>query len=321
MTFLSPGRLLALLAVAVLVAAYVVLALRRRSVAVRFTELDLLASVAPRRPGWRRHVPPAAFALMLVALCIGWARPQADTRVASERATVMLALDVSNSMNATDVSPDRFTQEKRGAAAFISSLPARLRVGLVVFDRAAREVAAPTQDHSSVVDAVQALQLGPGTAIGEAVYTSLSAVQRDATQQTQAAGGELPPPPARIVLLSDGGNTAGRDPSSAATDAKAAGVPVSTIAYGTQDGSVTINGVTIPVPADVGALRALATDSGGTAYTAASGSELRSVYRDIGSQVGTTTKLTEVTSWLVGLGLLAGLVAALASLAWSPRFP
>jgi len=318
-SFLVPSRLWLLVAVALLVVAYVVLARRRTSYAVRFTELDLLASVAPRRPGWRRHVPPVAFALMLVALTVGFARPQAETRVPRERATVVVALDVSNSMDAVDVSPTRIAAAKDAAVAFVHGLPARLRVGLVAFDRNARQVTAPTTDHEQVVQAVRSLTLGPGTAIGEAVHTALAAIATDASAGSAAAGGELPPPPARIVLLSDGSNVAGRTPAEAAGAARAAGVPVSTIAFGTPDGEVTIQGQTIPVPADVASLRELALDSGGKPYTAQSGSALRAVYADIGSQVGTTLQRTEVTSWLVGLGLLAGLATALTALLWSPR--
>ena len=321
MTFLVPSRLWLLLGVLAVAVAYLLLQRRRTSYAVRFTELDLLASVAPRRPGWRRHVPAAAFLLMLLALTVGFARPQADTLVARERATVVVALDVSNSMSAVDVSPSRIAAAKDAAVQFISGLPGRLRVGLVAFDGTARLVAAPTEDHASVSAAVSQLVLGPGTAIGEAVHASLQTITDDAAAESHAGAGEVTPAPARIVLLSDGFTTLGRSPTLAAVEAKQAGVPVSTIAYGTPDGVVTIEGHTIGVPADVASLQALARDSGGTAYTAESRTELRSVYADIGSQVGTTTKRTEVTSWLVGLSLLAGAVSAVTALLWTPRLP
>jgi len=320
-TFAAPGRLWLLLAVLALAASYVVLQFRRRGYAVRFTELELLASVAPRVPGWRRQVPAAAFLLLLTAMTLAWARPQAERRVPREQATVMVALDVSNSMSAVDVSPTRIAAAKAAAVDFVSGLPQRLRVGLVAFDGNAREVAVPTDDHAAVAAAIRGLRLGPATAIGEAVYASLAAIRDDAAVSATPGSAPLPPPPARVVLLSDGTNTVGRDPLEAAQAARDSGVPVSTIAYGTPDGVVEIEGREIPVPADVGTLRALAQDSGGTAYTAASDEELRGVYRDIGSQVGTRVEKRDVTEWYVGAGLLAAAVAGVTSLLWFSRLP
>jgi len=222
-----------------------------------------------------------------------------------------VALDVSNSMAATDVSPTRLGAAKEGATAFVKSLPSNLKVGLVAFYRDAREVAAPTTDHSSVEDAINGLSLGPGTAIGDAVETSLSAIGAQNDSKI----------PARIVLLSDGGNTVGEGIATAAANAKSDGVAVSTIAYGTPDGTVTIQGQVIPVPADVDALRSLAVDSGGKAYTAQTLGQLKAVYNDIGSKFVTKPKTTEISDEFVGIALLAGLVCAAAALLWSPRLP
>ncbi len=317
--FLAPWRLLLLLGVAALVAAYVVLARRRSRYAVRFTELDLLASVAPRRPGWRRHVPAGLLALALVVLTAGFARPQSEVDVPAERATVVVALDVSLSMEAVDVDPTRLSAAQQSATGFVDSLPARFNVGLVSFSKVASVVVPPTQDHRAVTRAVQDLQLSDGTAIGEAVLASLGSLALVPGER----GG--PPPPARIVLLSDGTNTQGRSVADAEAAATRAGVPVSTIAFGTQAGTVEIqteNGrQRIPVPVDRAALRDLAESTGGTAFTAESGSALSDVYRDIGSQVGTTTQLREVTSRYTGLGLLLAAVAAGLGLAWGTRLP
>jgi Ca-activated chloride channel family protein len=312
-SFLAAERLLLLLLVAALAAAYVLLQRRRPRYAVRFTELDLLASVAPKVPGWRRHVSAGLLLLSLVALTTAFARPQADRQVPRERATVVVALDVSLSMQATDVSPDRFTAAKQAAREFIRGLPDRFNVSLVAFSATASVVMPPTQDHLAVERAVDGLALGQGTAIGEAVVASLEALRSVPGEQG------LPPPPARIVLLSDGANTSGRPVELAQQAARAAGVPVSTIAYGTQDGVVDVEGQLIPVPVDRPALAALGQATGGEAYQAESGDELQQVYDDIGSQVGTTTERQEVTAVLTGLGLAAALAAAVTSLLWSPR--
>jgi Ca-activated chloride channel family protein len=312
--FDAPVRLLLLLVVLALVAAYVWLQRRRPAYAVRFTELDLLASVAPRTPGWRRHVPAALLLLSLVALTTAFAKPTVEAKVPRERATVVVALDTSASMLATDVSPDRFSAAKDSAKAFIERLPERFNVGLVSFNAAASVVVSPTQDHDAVRDAVDRLQLSGGTAIGEAVLASLDAIRSVAGEDPKA-------PPARIVLLSDGGNTVGRPLSFAAQAALAAGVPVSTIAYGTASGTVEVQGQTVPVPVDAPALEAFAQSTQGQSYSAASGEELNGVYADIGSQVGYTKQRKEVTAAVTGLGLLAALGAAVTALLWTSRFP
>jgi Ca-activated chloride channel homolog len=315
LSFLSPGRLWLVLAVAGLVAAYVVMQRRRTKYAVRFTNLALLDRLAPRRPGWRRHLPAAAFLLMLGLLVVGFARPTAEVQVPRERATVLVAIDVSTSMEATDIAPSRIESAKRAAGAFVDRLPERFNVGLVTFAGGASMVVAPTQDHAQVRAAIDGVRLGPGTAIGEAVFSSLAGI---AAVGDDSAG---EPTPARIVLMSDGSNTGGRSPEDAARAATAAGVPVSTIAYGTADGTVTINGQTLRVPADADALRALAQGTGGQAYEAASGEELGEVYEDIGSSIGTRTERQEVSAWFLGAGLVAAALAAALSLLWFSRLP
>jgi Ca-activated chloride channel homolog len=318
MTFLSPERLWILLAVAAVAALYVVMQRRRRAYAVRFTQLHLLDKVAPRRPGWRRHVPAAAFLVCLTLLVLGFSRPEANVKVPRERATVVVAVDTSLSMEATDVRPSRLEAAKSAAVSFIQSLPATFNVGLVAFSGQATVAVAPTTNHAAVEQGVQALNLGPSTAIGEAVYTSLNAIaSHDATLQKDDAT----PPPARIVLLSDGTNTVGRDPSEAADAAKQVHVPVSTIAYGTAEGTVEAQGQTIPVPVDGPSLEKLANATGGEFYEAKSGDELKDVYKDIGSSIGYRTERHEVTSWFVGAALLAALAAAAASLRWFARLP
>jgi Ca-activated chloride channel family protein len=313
--FLSPGRLWLLLLVAALAVGYVLASRRRPARALRFSELDLLASVLPRSAAWKRHVPPVLLLLTLTALTTAFARPTGQVDVPRERATVVVALDVSLSMLADDVSPDRITAAKQSAADFVEGLPDRFDVGLVAFSGRAGVVVSPTQDHAAVVAAVDGLRLDEATAIGEAVFASLDAVASVPTE----VGAEAPP--ARIVLLSDGTNTSGRSLPAAAEAAREAGVPVSTIAYGTPDGTVEVRGDLISVPVDAPALAELAEATDGSAFTAESGEELRSVYEDIGGQVGTTSETREVTARVAGVALALGVAAAAASLVWGVRLP
>ena len=315
MGFLSPGRLWLLVLVAALAVAYVLQQRRKPAYALRFSELDLLASVLPRSAAWKRHVPAVLVLLALAALTTAFAQPTGEVEVPRERATVVVALDVSLSMLADDVSPDRITAAKRSAADFVEGLPDRFDVGLVSFSGQAGVVVAPTRDHAAVAAAVQELELDEATAIGDAVLASLQAVSSVAV----APGEE--PPPARIVLLSDGTNTAGRPLSYAAEQAREQGVPVSTIAYGTPDGTVRVGGELIPVPLDADALDRLAQSTDGTAFTAESGEELSEVYEDIGGQVGTTTEVREITARFAGVALALTVAAVAAALAWGARLP
>lgn len=314
MTFLAPGRLVLLVVVAALAAAYVVLQRRRRDYAVRFTNLELLASVAPRRPGWRRHVPAAAMAVALAALVVGLARPARDVRVPREAATVMLVVDVSASMNATDVAPTRLDAAREAALSFVEDLPDRLRVGLVAFDRSSRVIAPPTTDHALVEAGIQGLYVGPGTAAGDAIFVALEAIT-NAGGAGQTDGEKT----AAIVLLSDGATTVGAPVEQAAQAAVEQGVPVTTIAFGTPEGTVDIAGRVIPVPSDPVAMTNLAETTGGAFFEAASGEELRGVYDDIGTRVGYTTEQREIGLTFVGIAVVL-LVAALAgALVWTGR--
>ncbi|MCU1622577.1 MAG: hypothetical protein JWL79_1422 [Frankiales bacterium] len=311
--FSEEPRLWLLLAVAAVAALYVALQVRRSTYETRLSDVDLLASVMPRRPGWRRHVPATLLILTLAALTTGFARPTADVRVKRDKATVMVVLDVSASMLATDVSPSRIEAAKAAAAAFVHGLPATFSVGLVSFSGTAALVVPPTTDKSSVAGAISALQLGGGTAIGDAVGVAVKAAQA-----VQASGNKAP---VRIVLLSDGGNTVGQPVSAGADQAVKAGMPVTTIAYGTPDGYVAVRGQFIPVPVDRATLEGLARTTGGQHYQALSETELRAVYKSISKEAGTTTKRKELTAAMTGVALLLGLSAAAASLVWFRVLP
>ncbi|MDH2425448.1 VWA domain-containing protein [Sphaerisporangium sp. TRM90804] len=315
MTLASPVWLWLLVPVLAILALYVVMHRRRSRYAVRFTNLDLLEKVAPKGPGRRRHVPAAAFGAMLVLLVVGFARPSADVQVPRERATIMVAFDVSASMEATDVSPDRFTAARNAAREFVQGLPPRFNLGLVAFSAAAAVSVPPTTDRPAVLAAIDRLTTSSGTAIGEAVSTSLDAIR------SLDADADADPPPAHVVLLSDGSNTTGRPVEQAARQATESGVPVTTIAYGTADGVIDIGGREVPVPVDGPSLKGLADGTGGGFYEAASGDQLQAVYDDIGTSVGYRTERREVWPWFVGAGLLAAMLAAATSMLWFSRLP
>ena len=316
MHFLSPSWLLLLIPVAVLVVAYVLLQLRRAKYVTRFSNVALLGSVAPRRPGWRRHL---TFALLLIALSVlslGVARPSAAVRVPRDRATVMMAIDVSLSMEATDVLPSRIVAAQDAAKKFVDIIPSRINLGLVAFGGSASVLVPPSLDRDAMKNAIDHLQLQESTAIGEAVYSSLDAINVF-SQATTAKGDK--PPPARIVLMSDGASNKGRRVADAAAAAKKIGVEVSTIAFGTDTGTVTFDGQTIPVPADKPTLQYLAQSTGGSFHTATSEQELKSVYSNIGSQIGYTTVHRDISWRFLAVGLLFALAAAGASMLWAGR--
>ena len=310
------------LALAVL---YAVVQGRRTRYALRFTELDLLDQVAPERPGWRRHLPAVALLLALVALVLGLARPVRAERVPVELATVVLALDVSISMEATDVPPNRIEAAQAAARSFLEDAPEQVRIGFVVFAGAAVPVVPPTTDRALLRRAVDGLTLQQGTAIGEAIAASVEMVRADLARLE--AGGGLPDDvdgdtaPATIVVLSDGDTTVGRPNAAGVAIANEAGLPVSTIAFGTDAGFITYQGQVVPVPANRPALRAIAEDTGGRAFDATSAEELADVFTSLGTAVGFETEDRDVSGAFMAAALVLGSAAALGSMRWFSRLP
>jgi Ca-activated chloride channel family protein len=316
MSWQSPERLWFLAAVAALAVAYVVMQRRRSRYAVRFTNLKLLDRVAPKRPQWRRHVPAGLFLAMLALLVVGFARPTDDVRVPRERATVLVAVDVSRSMLAADVEPDRLTAAKAAAREFVANLPEEFNVGLVGFAGSASVFVPPVTDRNAVETGIDRLSEGAagraGTAIGDAIATSLDQIR------TLDANADEDTPPSRVVVLSDGANTAGQDPNQAAGLASELGVPVDAIAFGTESG--TIAGAQ-PVPVDGETLQSVASATGGNYFEAGSAEELRNAYADIGSSVGYETEQQDVSARFIGIGLVFAALAAIASMVWFARLP
>ena len=312
--FLAPERF-ALLVVPVVVAAlYLLRQRRRRAYVVRFTDPDLIETVAPRRPGVRRHIVAAVYLVASAILVVAAARPALATEVPNEP-TVVLAFDTSLSMEATDVSPSRLVAARQAAHRFIEVVPAGVRVGLVAFDQTARVVIPPTTSKTVLDRAVDRLSLGEGTAIGEAIYASLDVLESDATKDHDDTGA------GSIVLMSDGDTTMGRPDADAAREAERRGVKVSTVAFGTDHGTVTVDFMPVPVPVDREALRRIVETTGGKALEADSAEEIVSVFEDLGHGVGTRTEPREITDGLALAALVTATLAAAGSLAWFARIP
>jgi Ca-activated chloride channel family protein len=305
--FLAPSRLWLLALVAVAVAGYLVLEVRRRRDATRFARPALLPLVAPSRPGWRRHVAAVLSGLALVVIVLGLARPARAEQVPRREGTVVLVLDVSSSMEATDVPPSRLAAAVDAADGFVDDLPDGLQVALVAYDRTARVLSTPTADHAAVQAALQQLTTRRGTDTAAALQAALDAIP-------DTADGD-----ASIVLLSDG-DTDEDAAEAVARDAADREIPVTTIAYGTDEGTLTVDGEEVAVPADPESMRRLADLTGGTSFEAASADELRSVYEDISGDVSYLTEQRE----LVGPFMVAAVVvlsaAFGASLLWTARF-
>ena len=317
MRFLEAQRLWLLVLVGALLLTYVVLQLRRKATyAIRFTNLALLDVVAPKRPGWRRHVAAGALVAGLGTLVLALAEPARDVQVPRERATVVLAVDVSLSMQATDVLPSRLDAAKDAAVEFLDTVPATINIGLVEFAGSASVIVPPTTDHGDVRRAIDDLNLAEGTAIGEAIFASLDALATlpEADDPDEAV-------PASIIVISDGETTVGRENAEGVAAAQEADVPVSTIAFGTEGGLIFVEGQAVPVPPDLDAMRDIAEETGGVFFEAESGGELEAAYDDLGTSIGFETEEQPVTEWFVGAALGALLLAGALSLLWFARLP
>jgi Ca-activated chloride channel homolog len=332
-----PGLLWTLLLVPVALAAYLLAQRRRSRYTVRFTNLDLLANVVSAKPGWRRHVPPAFYLLALAALLVSLARPQALALVPKEQATVVLVMDVSGSMNATDVEPTRLVSSQRAATTFIQELPEKFRVGIVSFASTAQTLTRPTTDRFAVYEAIDSLHAEGATAMGDGIERALDVKRPPTPPSTGSAARPAPSPRAQqgaddeaplvVLLLSDGANTQGRtQPMEAAADAKELGVPVFTIALGTDRGMVDVPDETgnlrrIPVPPDNLTLQRIAETTGARFFAAPSNSDLKEVYRELGSKIGFVKEEQEITVIFSATGMLFLVAGAAMSLVWFSRFP
>ena len=327
-----------LILVPAFLAAYVLAQRRRPKDVVRFTNLALLESVVERSPRWRHHVPAAIFLLATTALLGGLARPQANINVPREEATIVLIIDVSGSMKADDVQPDRITAAQDSARSFVESLPPKFRVGLISFSSTVRVLAPPTQDRDEVRTAIDTLSAAGGTAMGDALINGVGLVRPEALAASEDGeiplldGGAINPDtaarvPASVLLISDGANTAGQtQPLDAADIANQLQVPIYTVALGTATGQALIpdgrGGSRLQtVPPDPDTLQAVAERTGGQFYDAPSAGQLEKVYDDIGSKIGFRKERKDATHWPLGAGVALLIVAAGLSLAWQQKLP
>ncbi|MFN8535843.1 MAG: VWA domain-containing protein [Dehalococcoidia bacterium] len=315
MTFEWPLLLLSLAILPLVVLAYLFYQRRRRAYTLRFTNLDLLAKVAGRSPGVRRHIPAVFYLAGLTAVLVSLARPSAVIAMPRDEANVVLVLDVSGSMAANDLQPNRMEAAKAAAEKFVDSLPANAQVSLVSFSTGASVNAPLTRDRQAVKTAIRRLRANGGTAIGDGLVAALGQIQgheRELVAEDR--------PPSLVVLLSDGANSAGISPDQAAAQAVAAKIRVHTVGIGQRGASPLVNGQT-PAPLDERTLQTIARETGGQYFYAAETRELERIYRDLGSQVRWVTEETEITALLSGLGALLFLVGGLLGLRWLQRLP
>jgi Ca-activated chloride channel homolog len=298
--------------------------------AIRYPNVEVLATVATGRHTWKRHVPAAILLLALTALAVAFARPTVTVAAPDERASVVLVVDISGSMRAQDVQPTRLAAAKRAMLSFLANAPDTLRIGIVAFSNEPQVVVSPTLDREQLRQGIGFLEPAFGTALGDAIARSVELArtttatpgqaqpQGDGAQVKDERGRAL----ASILLLSDGFQTRGLlSPGQGAERARAAGVPVFTIALGTEGGTIVDREQVIPVPPDRETLAAIAEYTGGESFDAETAGALEDVYQGLGSRVGRRQRPREVTSAFVAAGALLLVGAAGAAMLFAPRLP
>ncbi len=338
MSFDWPDALWSLLLVPVLVAAYLWLLHRRKRNAVRLASVALVRQALGRGPGWRRHVPPLLLLAAIAVLLAATARPMAKLKLPSREQTIILAMDVSGSMRASDVKPSRLVAAQEAAKSFVAALPRHVRVGVISFAGSAAVVQAPTLSREDVVAAIDRFQLQRATAIGSGLLLSLATIFPDAgidvsqiTGQRLMPGEQKPPAPftpvepgsyasAAIILLTDGQRTTGPDPLEAAKMAAERGVKVYTVGIGTKAGEVIgFEGWSMRVRLDEETLKAIANITRANYFYAGTAEDLKQVYDGLSSRLVVETHEIEVSSFFAAAGAVLALLAAGLSLWWFGR--
>ncbi len=341
MTFAWPSMLWLLVILPLLVLLYVWLLRRRKKTTVRFASIGLVRLAAGKRPGWRRHLPPALMLLSMAALLVAIARPMAVVTLPSEQETIILAMDVSGSMHATDVKPDRITAAQEAAKAFVKGLPRHVRIGVVSFAGTAAVVQPPTQNHEDVFAAIDRFQLQRGTAIGSGIVLSLATLFPNSGIDLSQITGERPMgealgsaqpkpdvvpvapgsyPSGAIIMLTDGQRTTGPDPMDAAKMAADRGVKVFSVGIGTKDGeTIGFEGWSMRVRLDEEALKGIANLTRAEYFYAGTADDLKKVYQSLSTRLVVEKKETEITAFFAAAGALLALVAAGLSLWWFGR--
>jgi Ca-activated chloride channel family protein len=315
MSFQSPWLLVGLLAIPLLAGLYVASQQRRRTYAVRFTNLALANQVFGKGPGFRRHLPAILFIAGLAGLLFSMARPQATIRIPKGQTSVMLAVDVSGSMAATDVQPTRIDAAIAAGRTLIDKLPSNAQVGLVIFNSRAQVVSPLTADKGSVKDALGGLAPGGGTAIGDAIQVAVAQLAAIVDPNAKKSQNYV-----LVVLLTDGTSNTGIDNMTAATNAAQAHIPVDTIGIGARNQTVLVQGQVVD-GVDEQALQQIATATGGHYYYASDEGQLNQIYSDLGSHIGWTTTKLDLTVPVLALGTMILVIGGLFSLRWFRLLP
>jgi len=342
MSFLWPTSLFFLIAVPVLLGLYIWSQRRRRKYALRYASLSLVKEALGRGPGIRRHIPPALYLLSVAFMLFALARPITVVKVPSQEGTVILAIDVSMSMRATDIKPDRITAAKEAAKAFVEKQGDSVKIGVVSFASYASIVQAPTLDHDLVIAAIDRLRLQRATAIGRAVLTSLDAIWEDEGSEgdqpsavlTQPQNPNAPQTPAKtavpgaakasasIILLTDGQNNQFPPPLAIIDQAISRGIRVYTVGVGTPAGAVlSLEGRSIRTALDETTLKQIAQDTDAQYFLATSDADLKKVYENLSTELVLRTQKTEVTALFTLVAAVFSIVASALSLLWFNRLP
>ena len=351
MTFQWPELLWLLVAVPLLVAAYVALLRRKRKAALAYASLSMVKEAMGARQRFRRHIPPLLFLLALIAMIVAVARPAAIVTLPSQRETIVLALDVSGSMRATDVQPNRLVAAQAAARAFVGDQPSSARVGIVSFAATASVVQPPSQNREEIIAAIDRLQLQRGTAVGSGLLVALKLIFPDVefdlrswnprgdSARDSRRGAPLdsardskkdkdPPKPvppgsftsAAIILLTDGQTTTGPDPIEAARMAADRGIRVYTVGIGTQAGEIIgAEGWSMRVRLDEESLKTIANLTRGEYFYAGTAADLKKVYEALNTRVALEKKETEITAFVTAAAALLALAAGFLSVLWFNR--
>jgi Ca-activated chloride channel family protein len=340
MNFLWPEMLWALLAIPLLVLLYVWLLRRRKKTALRYASLSLVKEALGARSAWRRHVPPTLLLLALTALLLATARPTAVVTLPSQSQTIVLAMDVSGSMRATDVQPNRLVASQDAAKAFVAELPRNVRVAVVAFAGTAAVVQAPTLSREDIYASIDRFQLQRATAIGSGIVLSLATIFPEAGIDLSQITGQrnMPPSPgdkpkqpftpvppgsyssAAVILLTDGQRTTGPDPLEAAKMAADRGVRVYTVGIGTKEGeTIAFEGWSMRVRLDEETLKSIANITRADYFYAGTAEDLKKVYQGLSARMVVEKRETEISALFAALGALLVVLAAGLSVWWFGR--
>lgn len=341
MSFLWPDLLWLLFFIPVLIVAYIIAQRRRQKYALRYASLSLVKDAVGRGPGWRRHIPPILFLLGLAIMIVAFARPVATVMLPSQQGMIILAIDVSGSMRAEDMKPNRLEAAKVAARAFVEKQPPNVRIGVVSFSDNSAVVQSPTNDRQAILAAINRLTPQRGTAIGRGMLTSLEVIFEDPSAKpapTLVPRGDalvLPEPtptptpvprgtfaPAIVILLSDGESNVGPRPLDVVEQAANRGVRVYTVGVGSPQGTVlTIQGRNVRVRLDEETMKGIADRTDAEYYKADTEADLKSVYENLSKRVVFRAEQTELTALFTGAATIFVLIAGTLSLLWFSRLP